>query len=49
MKIIKVEYWFDGTTSSYQVEKNDFYNNYLNCSKFLVLFFEDGTQKYVNK
>lgn len=46
-KIIKVEYWFDGITSSYQVTKRDFYNSYLKCfSKFRVLFFDNGEIKY---
>ena len=47
-EIINIEYWLDGITSSYQVSKKEFYNN--NCfSGFMLLFFNDGTVKSVNK
>lgn len=50
VKIIEVEYWFDGVTSSYQVTKEEFYNSYLEpLPKFLLLVFEDGTSKVINK
>ena len=44
-KIVKIEYWLDGMTSSYEVTKNDYYNSYLNgISKFRIVTFEDGQQ-----
>jgi hypothetical protein len=50
LKIMNIEYWFDGMTSCYKVERKDFYNSYLSCfSKFMILFFEDGTTKIINK
>ncbi|MFA5434143.1 MAG: hypothetical protein WC319_14965 [Candidatus Paceibacterota bacterium] len=45
-KIVTVEYWFDGITSSYQVTKKDYYNMYLNFPKFRRIVFDDGTEIY---
>ena len=50
IEIINIEYWLDGITSSYQVTKKEFYNSYNNCfSGFMLLFFNDGTIKSINK
>jgi hypothetical protein len=44
-KIKDVEYWFDGQTSSYQVDKKDYYNDNLSCfNKFRLITFNDGSQ-----
>ena len=44
--VISVEYWFDGITSSYQVDKKEYYNSYLiGLPKFRLIIFDDGSRK----
>ena len=46
-KIVKVEYWFDGMTSAYEVSKSDYFNSYLSdFPKFRVIKFDDGSIIY---
>jgi len=44
--IKSIEYWFDWMTSCYQVTKKDYYNSYLNFSKFRVITLVDNTKFY---
>jgi hypothetical protein len=43
-RIIKIEYWLDGMTSSFQVTKKDYYNSYQNRTGFRLITFDNGTQ-----
>jgi hypothetical protein len=49
-KIIAIEHWLNGMTTSMLTEKKDFWNSIrLGFTGYLVLHFEDGTEKIVNK
>ena len=45
----KIEYWLDGMTSSFMVDKDEYYNWNINRSGFMLVEYIDGSIKTFNR